>query len=201
MSITPFAKIYSVDGEQILCEVVPSRDPEKMNQGIPDIVLSTNLGWSYYSARVQFNISEEGKKNVDNLFVYMLDSFTEEKARKQLQSIKADFGAQAIVDKMVAEGKYDLVEDAEEINELLSIEISDFAKIIEVGGRQVLAVLSEELGEDNEQPGLVIKTALEGGNVSIRQMEGLTLDDFTPQLAQECVEQIVGQKPVKRAKP
>lgn len=191
-SSTPlaFAQLFEFgDEQQLLFEAIPSKNPEKQAAGLPDVVISTHLGWTFYEARVELSLTESGRREVTNPHEWLVNTFTEDKARTQLEKIKSEFGGDAVVSRMLESGEFDLgdEDDVAQMAELQSCQSERFAKLLEVDGRQVLAIRRTDMGPNEDIEGLLVKVAQPGGGLMEIHAEGLSLDDFTLSRAQAWV--------------
>ena len=59
-----FAKLFEIDGQQVLFESLPSLDPHRREEGMPDAMVSVDLGWSFYEARVGLVLNEKGRADI-----------------------------------------------------------------------------------------------------------------------------------------
>lgn len=195
MSTPKFAAIHEVDGQQVLFELLVSENEQKRREGIPDINITTDLGWSRYSARLEMGRGEEPEGKTADFHDFLFETFTQDLAERKMKEIQDQFGAQAIIDNMLSSQEYSLddPDDVEEMDALRAMKGEDFAKIIEVDGRQVLAVFETDLGED-ESPGLVVKTVMDDKSVVVSEFTDLELTHFTEIFARQTVDRVVGRK-------
>lgn len=191
-----FAHLFDFGDQQLLLEAVPSKNPEKRAVGMPDVMISTHLGWSFYEARVELSLTEKGQQEIANPHEWLVSTFTEAKARNQLDKIKSEFGGDAVVSRMLESGEFDLgdEDDVAQMADLQACQGERFANLMEVEGRQVLAIHRTDLGENEDGEGLLVKVAQPGGGVLEIPVEGLDLDDVNETHARTWVAQAVASE-------
>lgn len=170
----PFAKLFDIDGEQVLFELLPSRDEENLEAGIPDPVISADLGWVRYVARIHLSAEALGAAGLEDLHGKLMDDFDEARARGALEQAKLQWSPEAILDEME---KRNGPMPAGQREKVLAMRPDRFARILEVAGRQVLAITANDLG-GRDEVGLVVKVALPGGGVAQIEQPGARLEAF-----------------------
>ena len=191
-----FAKLFDIDGQQVLFEALPSSDPHKREEGMPDVMVSVDLGWSFYEARIGLQLNEMGRADIIDPHAWLVGSFTEDKARDQLEKIQSEFGGQAIVDRMLASGEYSLgdEDDVEEMTALQDAQGAPFAKLFELDGRQALVLRRHDLGEDEETDGVLVKVAKPNGEVAETRVEGVDFEAVDAAWTQHYVDAAVASE-------
>lgn len=193
----PFAKLFDIDGQQLLFEVLPSEDTDKRAGGTPDVMLTTDLGWTRYQARVTLAITEEGRQKMGDPVAYLLADFTEEKAQAKLAEIQSEWSGAAVLGRMDDEDKEDMSEEDEA--QLRDASGGRFASLAEVDGRQVLVVAVKDLGPNEDQEGVVVKVARAEGGPAEEQISGRTLDDVTEDIEQVSQAVVALHTPSRKA--
>ena len=125
-----------------------------------------------------------------------MGSFTQDKARDQLEKIQSEFGGQAIVDRMLASGEYSLgdEDDVAEMTELQAAQGAPFAKLFELDGRQALVLRRNDLGDNEDIDGVLVKVAKPNGEVAVTRVEGVDFEAVDAAWTQHYVDATVASE-------